>query len=194
MEIFKDTAKYLSMIPLVGKLVGKEKGYKSVSDWKGSFGKTEYKPKDLRNLPMDQFAADEPLLLDPWGSPHWGDYSKALRLGRDPEEALELPRGEEGIYMGSKAKSAGQVGIRRHPFEARAHDTFKGPLFKYLPKKEQNNIRRNLEQYEAPIIELAPYDLSRRPEMKRDNSKIWDKPKRQVERELRTILTNKRSI
>ena len=187
----KKVAEYLSMLPLVGKLAGESTGYKSVADWKKSFGETEYEPKDLGDLPIDDFAQDAQAdSLIPLG-----DYNKELRRGRDPEESLGLPSGEEGLFQGSKAKSAGKVGISpRSPWETGTLNKFRSPLFKYLDKKDQKHIRNRLEQYGSPIIDPAPYYGPRESKIEMDHSQIWNKPKKKVEEELKAILTNKRSI
>ena len=199
------------MLPLVGKLSGESTGYKSVADWKESFGETEYEPKDLRGLPQERgYSDDSPMLHK--DKTHLGDYGWALRgrKGMGPEEALGLPSAktwdQKPIKPGQSApswgggrpkESVGQVGTTSRPWEASTINKFRSPLFKYLDKKDQKHIRNRLEQYGSPIIDPAPYEggeigFTKPAEM--DHAKIWDKPKKKVEEELKAILTNKRSI
>ena len=191
--VFGEALKYISMLPLVGKLGSEERGYKSASDWRGSFVQPEYKPSGLRDLPS---GGDKPVDRE---ETHLGDFHYYLGQGRDPEKELGLPSAktwdQKPITPGQSAsskESVGRVGATpRHRWEAGKYDRFAGPLFKYLPKKEQTSIREYLKDWGTPYISSAPIEEEDIP-TETDDRHIRDKSKKKIEQALETILTARR--
>lgn len=198
--VFGEALKYISMLPLVGKLGSEERGYKSASDWRGSFVQPEYKPSGLRDLPS---GGDKRVDRD---ATHLGDYHYYLGQGRDPEKELGLPSAktwdQKPITPGQSApswgggrhkESVGQVGAPpRHRWEAGMYDRFAGPLFKYQPKKAQTSIRKYLKDWGTPYISSAPLEEEDIPTETEDHANIRDKSKKKIEQALETILTARR--